>query len=111
MILKLGVVTRATPRWPGIFLFLKVLPGSWRPPVEPIERCEIDTPWLARSPETFHRFIVPAKPLRVDVPVTRTYWPTTKGSAVIRGPTGIDRSASTLSLASLRFRSPLATDI
>ena len=38
---RLSVVTRSTPRWPGIFLFLKVLPGSWRPPVEPIERCEI----------------------------------------------------------------------
>src|SRR6185295_14925033 len=32
---RLSVVTRSTPMWPGIFLFLKVLPGSWRPPVEP----------------------------------------------------------------------------
>src|SRR5262249_30272763 len=26
--LRLSVVTRSTPMWPGIFLFLKVLPGS-----------------------------------------------------------------------------------
>src|SRR5262249_20098263 len=52
--LRLSWVTRSTPRWPGIFLFLKVLPGSWRPPVEPIERCEMDTPWLARRPPKFH---------------------------------------------------------
>ena len=46
--------------------------------VEPIERCEIDTPWLARSPWKFQRFMPPAKPLPVEVPVTSTYWPTTK---------------------------------
>ena len=27
-------------QWPGIFLFLNTLPGSWRLPVEPIERCD-----------------------------------------------------------------------
>ena len=39
---------------------------------------EIDTPWLARSPAKFQRFMPPAKPLPVEVPVTSTYWPTTK---------------------------------
>ena len=43
--------------WPAIFLFFQVLPGSWRPPVEPCERCETDTPWVARRPPKFQRFI------------------------------------------------------
>src|SRR5262249_243297 len=50
---RFWVVTRSTPIWPAIFLFLKVLPGSWRPPVEPSERCEIETPCEARKPPKF----------------------------------------------------------
>src|SRR5262249_43063996 len=76
--LRLRVVTRSTPIWPGIFLFLNVRPGSWRPPVDPIERCEIDTPWEARRPPKFQRFMPPAKPLPIEVPVTSTNCPTTK---------------------------------
>ena len=47
------VVTRSSPRWPAIFLPLKVRPGSWRLPVEPWLRCETDTPWVARRPPKF----------------------------------------------------------
>ena len=107
--LRLSVVTRSTPMWPGIFLFLKVLPGSCRPPVEPIERCEIDTPCEARRPPKFHRFMPPAKPLPIEVPVTSTNWPTTKWSAVISAPTGIRSLSSTRNSASLRLGSTLAT--
>src|SRR4029077_17490599 len=52
---RLSVGMRSTPMWPGIFLFFQVLPGPWRPPVEPIERCETDTPWVARRPPKFQR--------------------------------------------------------
>src|SRR5215510_7210964 len=106
--LRLSVVTRSTPMWPAIFLFLKVLPGSWRPPVEPCERCEIETPWLARSPARFQRFIGPAQPLPVEVPVTSTNCPTTKWSAVISAPTGISSFSCTRNSASLRLGSTLA---
>ena len=51
------------PMWPAIFLFLKTRPGSWRLPVEPCERCETETPWVARRPPKPQRFIAPAKPL------------------------------------------------
>ena len=97
-------MTRSTPRWPGIFLFLKVLPGSWRPPVEPIERCETDTPCVARRPPKFQRFMPPAKPLPVEMPVTSTNWPGMKWSAVISAPTGMTASSETRNSASLLLR-------
>jgi hypothetical protein len=50
------------PMWPAIFLPLKTLPGSWLEPVEPCERCETDTPWVARRPPKLCRFMAPAKP-------------------------------------------------
>jgi hypothetical protein len=62
-------------------LFLNVLPGSCLPPVEPIDRCDTETPWVARKPPKFQRLMPPAKPLPTDVPVTSTNWPTTKWSA------------------------------
>ena len=43
--------------WPAIFLFLKTRPGSWRLPVEPCERCDSDTPWVARRPPKSQRFM------------------------------------------------------
>ena len=72
---RLCMVTRAAPRWPAIFLFLKVLPGSWRCPVEPWLRCETETPWVARKPPKLCRFIPPAKPLPMLVPTTSTCCP------------------------------------
>src|SRR5271163_2216309 len=41
---RLWIVTRAAPRCPAIFLFLNVLPGDWRWPVEPWLRCDTETP-------------------------------------------------------------------
>src|SRR5262249_13930398 len=66
------VVTRTSPMWPAIFLPLNTLPGSWRWPVEPWLRWVTDTPWLARRPAKFQRFIGPWKPLPWLVPVTST---------------------------------------
>ncbi len=63
---------RAAPMWPAIFLPLNTLPGSWHWPVEPCERCEIDTPCDARRPPKLCRFIAPAKPLPIEVPDTST---------------------------------------
>jgi hypothetical protein len=37
-----------------------------------------ETPWVARKPPKFQRFMPPAKPLPTEVPVTSTNWPTTK---------------------------------
>ena len=64
--------------WPAIFLFLKTLPGSWRWPVEPCERCDTDTPCVARRPPKFQRFMAPCEAfaLRAD-PGCRPYWPAT----------------------------------
>ena len=61
---RLRVVTVSWPRWPAIFLPLKVLPGSWRWPVEPCARCETETPWVARMPPKFQRFMAPGSPCR-----------------------------------------------
>ena len=77
---------RSDPRWPAIFLFLKVLPGSWRLPVEPCERWLIETPCDASRPAKFHRFIAPAKPLPLLMPVTSTFWPVTKCAALSFAP-------------------------
>ena len=44
------MVTRSAPMWPAIFLPLKTRPGSWHWPVEPRERCETETPWVALKP-------------------------------------------------------------
>jgi hypothetical protein len=74
-----------------------------------VERCETDTPWVARRPPKFQRFMAPAKPLPVVVPVTSTNWPATKWSAVSSAPTGIMFSAATRNSAILRLGSTLAT--
>ncbi len=49
-----------------MLLFLKTLPGSWLEPVEPCERCDTDTPCVARRPPKLWRFMAPAKPLPMD---------------------------------------------
>ena len=64
---------------------------------------------MARRPPKFQRFMPPAKPLPVVVPVTSTNWPATKWSAVISAPTGISVLGTTRNSASLRFGSTLAT--
>ncbi len=56
----------------GHLLAFEDLPGSWRWPVEPCERCDTDTPWVASRPRKLWRFMTPAKPLPMVVPVTST---------------------------------------
>ena len=106
---RFSVVTRMLPMWPAIFLPLKTLPGSWRWPVEPWLRWVTETPWVARRPEKFQRFMAPWKPLPWLVPVTSTCWPLTKWSAVISAPTSIRLSGLTRNSASLRLGSTFAT--
>ena len=91
--------------WPAIFLPLKTLPGSWRWPVEPWVRWLTELPCVARPPLKFQRFMTPAKPLPIDVPVTSTNWPTTKWSAVISAPTSMRFSGLTRNSATFRFGS------
>ena len=72
---RFWVVTRTAPMWPAIFLPLNTLPGSWHWPVEPWLRWLIDTPCDARRPPKLCRFMLPAKPLPIEVPATSTNWP------------------------------------
>src|SRR5215213_5500455 len=105
---RLCVVTRSLPSWPAIFLFLNVLPGDCRCPVEPRLRCETDTPWLARRPPKLCRFMPPAKPLPMLVPVISTYWPGTKCAAVISAPIATSASSETRNSANFDFGSTFA---
>ena len=54
-------------------------------PVEPWLRCDTDTPWVARRPPKFQRFIEPAKPLPMVMPTTSTNWPGTKWLFLVFG--------------------------
>src|SRR6185312_6109197 len=99
------VVTRVSPMWPAIFLPLNTLPGSWRWPVEPCERCDTELPWEARPPPMLWRFMTPWKPLPTVVPVTSTFWPGTKCSTVISAPTSIMLSAETRNSATFALGS------
>src|SRR5262249_30603139 len=106
---RFWVVTCSAPICPAIFLPLNTLPGSWRWPVEPWLRCTTETPWVARRPWKFQRFMAPWKPLPWLVPITSTICPLTKWSAVISAPTSIRFSGLTRNSASLRLGSTLAT--
>jgi hypothetical protein len=52
--------------------------------------------------------MTPAKPLPMEVPVTSTYWPGTKCSAVISAPMSIRFSGLTRNSATFRFSSTSA---
>ena len=54
---------------------------------------------MARRPPKFQRFMPPAKPLPVVVPVTSTNWP---GDEVVGGDLGADRDHGILGHAELR---------
>jgi hypothetical protein len=93
----------------GHLLVLEGLAGILTPPVEPIERCETDTPCVARRPPKFQRFMPPAKPLPIVVPVTSTNWPTTKWSACDLGADRDQRVFRHAEFRDLRLGSTLAT--
>ena len=64
----------------------KTRPGVWRWPIEPGARCETELPCDAMPPAKLWRFMVPAKPLPIVVPVTSTTWPALKTSTLISDP-------------------------
>ncbi len=66
---------RTAPMWPDIRLPGNTRPGVWRWPIEPGARCTTEAPCEAMPPAKLWRFIVPAKPLPMVVPVTSTTWP------------------------------------
>ena len=61
--------------WPDMRLPGNTRPGVWRWPIEPGARCTTEAPCEAMPPAKLWRFIVPAKPLPIVVPVTSTIWP------------------------------------
>src|SRR5699024_1017636 len=78
------VVTRSLPIRPAMPSPLNTRPGVAQPPIEPGLRWLRCWPWLALTPANPCRFITPAKPLPLLVPVTSTTSPAAKRS----GPTG-----------------------
>src|SRR5690606_6024524 len=84
---KPWVVTRLLPARPAIRLPLNTRPGVAAPPMEPGARCVAWLPWLAPWPAKPCRFMTPAKPLPLLVPVTSTTAPSENTSAVISWPT------------------------
>src|ERR1700680_841998 len=87
---RFSVVMRSTPRWPGRWLPLTVfaalvspLLAGWRWIIEP---------WLAPPPTAFQRFMMPAKPLPLLMPVTSTRSPAANDSTVTRSPLFASRS-------------------
>ena len=58
--------------WPDMRLPWNTRPGVWRWPMEPGVRCDTETPCEAWWPAKLWRFMVPAKPLPMVVPVTST---------------------------------------
>mmetsp|Transcript_2932 Transcript_2932/g.4904 ORF Transcript_2932/g.4904 Transcript_2932/m.4904 type:complete len:212 (+) Transcript_2932:270-905(+) len=87
---------------PGIFLFLKTLPGSWHIPVEPMVRWFNELPCVASPPRKFHRFMTPWKPFPLVIPFTSTNCPGTKCNDGILVPGSNKQSGVTLN--SLSFR-------
>src|SRR5581483_10839160 len=66
------VVTRSLPIRPAIRVPLNTRAGVAQPPIEPGRRWTACAPWLAPWPRKPCRFIVPAVPLPLGVPVTST---------------------------------------
>ena len=66
---------------------LKTRPGVAQPPIEPGLRWLRCAPWEAPTPWKPCRFMVPAKPLPLLVPVTPTSSPIAKTDGLISWPT------------------------
>ena len=66
------MVTVALPIRPAIRMPLNTRPGVEQPPMEPGDRCLRCTPWPAPRPSKPWRFMTPAVPLPLLVPVTST---------------------------------------
>src|SRR6185295_15869458 len=79
-------VKRWLPMRPAIRTPLKTRPGVAQAPMEPGERCLRSTPWLARRPWNPWRFMTPAKPLPLVLPLTSMRSPGANVSAVTSWP-------------------------
>ena len=78
---------------PAIRTPLKTRPGVAQAPIEPGERCLRSTPWLARRPWKPCRFMTPAKPLPLVLPVTSIVWPGANASTVTSWPSSYSRAS------------------
>src|SRR5699024_5954174 len=76
------LVTCALPIRPDMRLPVNTRPGVAAPPIAPGLRWVAWVPWLAPCPLKPCRFMVPAKPLPLVVPLTSTSAPLSKISAV-----------------------------
>src|SRR5262249_1119840 len=81
------VVTGSPPIRPAIRTALNTRPGGAQPPMEPGEGCLRCTPCEARRPWKPCRFMTPAKPLPLLVPVTSTSSPAANSSGLSSWPT------------------------
>src|SRR5512145_1244510 len=97
--LRLRTVTRSSPYWPPIFMFLMTREGHAEAPMDPGARWNMD-PWVARPPLKFHRFTTPVNPRPFVCPVTSTKSPSRKMSTLISWPTS--RAVSAVTRTSLR---------
>src|SRR5581483_610883 len=79
-------VVRMPPIRPAIRTPLNTRPGVAQAPMEPGERCLRWVPCAAPRPRKPCRFMTPAVPLPLLRPVTSTYWPAAKVSAVSSWP-------------------------
>src|SRR3546814_11071649 len=76
--IRFWVVTRTSPMWPALFLPFHTRPGSWVLPVHPWLPFDSHTPCCAPTPPNFRRFLAPAQPPPIKVPVTLLYRPHTQ---------------------------------
>src|SRR6202000_1000715 len=83
---RLCTVVRSPPMRPAIRTPLKTRPGGAQAPIEPGERCLRCVPCEAERPLKPCRFMTPAVPLPLDLPVTSTRWPFSNSVAVISWP-------------------------
>src|SRR5258708_36265331 len=83
---RLCTVVRSAPIRPAIRTPLKTRDGVAQAPIEPGERCLRCVPCEAERPLKPCRFMTPAVPLPLDLPVTSTRWPFSNSVAVISWP-------------------------
>ena len=77
--------------------------------MEPGERCLRSTPWLAFRPWKPCRFMTPAKPLPLVLPVTSIGWPAANVSTVTSWPSVY--SLASVVRSSTRWRRGAAPDL
>src|ERR1035441_10157983 len=92
-------VVRTPPIRPAIRTPLNTRPGGAQAPIEPGERCLRWVPCEEDRPLKPCRFMTPAKPLPLLLPVTSTCWPLANTSAVTSCPSVYSDASSVRSSA------------